>query len=361
MKLEDLGWAEPFVSALAELPIASPTPGRVTSAHRNHYTLLTVRAGQPVDILVRLGGRLRHLVDDAFDLPTVGDWVAARIPDDGEGVIEAVLPRRSALVRSRPAGGGQPQLIAANLDSVFVVCSLNEDFSPRRLERYLSLVWESGARPVILLSKLDLCRDLPHHLDRTREVAVGVPVHALSSLTAEGVDELTPYLAPGQAVALVGSSGVGKSTLVNALLGDKRVETGAIRTSDGRGRHTTSRRELHVLPSGALLIDTPGMREVGLWSDSDQGLRSAFDDVQALADACRFHDCGHQGEPGCEIAAAVERGQLTEARFRSFQKLQRELAFLHRQQDDRARREHDQRMKRVWKVRSRAFRQNPKR
>jgi ribosome biogenesis GTPase len=281
--------------------------------------------------------------------------------DDGEGSarINACLPRRSSLVRKRAGRASTPQVIAANLDVVFVVSSLNGDLNERRIERTLAMIWESGAQPVVLLTKLDLCEDAAGSIARVEAVALGVPVHALSTWTGQGVDALDRYQRAGKTLALIGSSGVGKSTLANRMLGEERIATSEIRASDERGRHTTSARELFVLPSGALLIDTPGMRELGLW-DAGDGLDAAFEDIDALASGCRFNDCKHQSEPGCAIRAAIADGLLEEARFRSYQKLQRELAHEARRHDPAAMAAHKDHYKRIFRERARATRESPK-
>jgi ribosome biogenesis GTPase len=355
MKLEQLGWADPFNTAFESLADQKLAPARVAAAQREHHRLLTEHGVFDA----RLSGRLRHEARPG-ELPVVGDWVAAQLqPDQGSATIVASLPRRSALVRKRPERSSAPQVLAANLDVVLLVTSLNRDFNPRRIERTLAMIWEGGAQPVVLLSKLDLCEEAASYREQAEAVALGVPVHALSAHSGEGLDELAPYLQPARTLALIGSSGVGKSTLVNALLGQERLATADVRASDDRGRHTTTARELFVLPAGALLIDTPGLRELGLW-DAAEGLDAAFEDVDALAASCRFGDCGHGSEPGCTIRAAMQNGTLDAERYASYLKLQRELAYEERRRDPQALLEYRQQTRRVFRARRRVLRRSPK-
>ena len=248
----------------------------------------------------------------------------------------AVLPRRTAFIRKAAGQGQIPQIVAANVDVAVLAAALTPDFNPRRLERYLAIAWQSGARPLVVLTKADLCEDVDAAVDATRALAAGVDVLAISSTTGEGLADLAGRLLPGETAVLVGSSGAGKSTLVNALAGEARMAVGEVREDDGRGRHTTSHRELILLPSGALILDTPGMRELGLM-DADEGITATFDDIDSLAEQCRFHDCGHTNEPGCAVQAALEAGALDPHRWRNYQKLQREAAFSDRKEDRAAR------------------------
>jgi ribosome biogenesis GTPase len=338
LNLHDLGWDDGFAAALE--PHENCIPARVSAQHRGGYDVLTER-GQ---LRVRLAGRLRHEAAAAADLPAVGDWVALR-----EGMIYAVLPRLSAFTRKAAWSPTEAQVLAANLDTVFVVSGLDGDFNVRRLERYLTLAWESGATPALVLTKADLCEDVGGAMLETEQVAFGVPAHVVSNVTGEGLDELSPYLAPAKTVALLGSSGVGKSTLANRLLGAELQATKAI-AEDGRGRHTTTSRQLLCLPGGALLVDTPGLREIQLW-DADHGIQEAYADVDELAAGCRFNDCAHRREPGCAVQAAIDEGRLPRERLQSYRALQRELARLARKQDARLRSE--ERKKRAALARSR--------
>jgi len=332
LNLNDLGWDDGFAASLE--PYDNCIPGRVSAQHRGEYDVLT-RAGEQ---RARVTGKLRHEAASSADLPAVGDWVALR-----EQSIQGVLPRRSAFQRKVNLGAAEAQVLAANLDSIFVVTGLDADFSARRLERYLTLAWESGATPVVVLTKADLCDDPQALLLDAEQVAVGVPVHLVSNLTGEGHDELGPYLQPAKTIALLGSSGVGKSSLANGLLGQEAQATKAL-AEDGTGRHTTTARQLLRLPGGALLVDTPGLREVQLW-EADDGIQEAFADVDELAAGCRFNDCAHTREPGCAVQEAIEDGRLPLERLQSYRVLQRELARLARKQDARLRSE--ERKKRV--------------
>jgi ribosome biogenesis GTPase len=286
---------------------------------------------------------LLHHAPNAEALPTIGDWVALLLPSgEGEALLQAVLPRRSVLVRREAGSEHQGQLIAANLDVVFLVTGLDGNFNLRRIERALTMAWNSGAAPVVVLSKADLHEDVPARVLEVEALAAGAPVLALSAQQGTGLEALCEQLPAGKTGALLGSSGVGKSTLVNRLLEEARLATQPVRPDDDRGRHTTTHRELFVLPHGGLLIDGPGMRELGLWGE-EEGLEQAFADVLALAASCRFSDCAHQHEPGCAVRAALDAGSLSVGRLESFKKLQREQAYHARQASNAAQREHKRR------------------
>ncbi|WP_375742312.1 ribosome small subunit-dependent GTPase A [Corallococcus interemptor] len=349
MSLETLGWGPDLDLALSNTlsqSSSSLVPGRVVRQQRGLLTVQTAGAA----FLARAAGRLLHQAQGAEALPTVGDWVLLQPPasGDGEALMHAVLPRRSLLKRREAGSEHDGQLIAANVDVVFLVMGLDGDFNPRRVERSLTVAWNSGATPVVLLSKADLADDAAERVREVEALAPGVDVLAVSAQTGLGVEDVRARLPPGRTGVLLGSSGVGKSTLANRLLDAARLVTQPVRADDDRGRHTTTHRELFVLENGGLIIDGPGMRELGLWGDEEEGLANAFADVLALATGCRFSDCGHQGEPGCAVKAAVEDGTLSEERHASFQKLQREQAFQHRQTDAAAQRAH----KRVERARS---------
>jgi len=321
---------EPYVSQRL-------TPGRVVAEHRDAYRIETEhgeRAGA-------LAGRLRHHATRRSELPAVGDFVAVRLAEvAGPSVIDAVLPRRTALVRRAAGDRPDDQIIAANLDIVFVMLGLDHDFNVRRVERYLAAVWESGANPVVLLNKSDLCDDLDARVDALQRVAMGVGIHVVSALTADGIGALQPYLQEGLTVGVVGSSGAGKSTLLNRLLGRDVQATSDVREHDSRGRHTTTHRELFVLPGGGIVIDTPGMREFQLSSAGEvSGVESVFADIEALAAQCRFGDCAHAREPGCAVREAVARGHLDADRLASYEKLLKELRYEASRDDPSAARE----------------------
>jgi ribosome biogenesis GTPase / thiamine phosphate phosphatase len=322
MSLHSLGWSERLQHELErarnERPESMLSPARVLVEHRGAFQV--ERDDGPC--WAELTGKLRHEATDKLALPTVGDWVLL----GAAGRIEVVLPRTSAFVRKAAGPRSEPQLVAANIDHVFVVTSANADYNPRRIERYLAAIAASGAAPVLVVNKADLCTDPGALLESLGSLAAGLPVANVSALERRGREQLEPYLRQGSTVALVGSSGVGKSTLVNWLIETEALATGPIREHDARGRHTTTRRELIAVSGGAALIDTPGMRELALWAD-DAELPGAFADIEALATQCRFLDCQHSGQPGCAIEAALERGELDAERLAHYDKLERELAW----------------------------------
>ncbi len=331
LDLQTLGWDARLSEQFEVHAHDGLVPGRVAVQHRGAYDVLTAAGELRCDVT----GRLVHEASSPAELPAVGDWVAvAARPAESTGTIQALLPRRTKFSRKTAWQSAEEQVLAANVDVVFLVTSLNEDLNLRRLERYLTLAWESGARPVILLTKSDLHPAPEAAVAAVGAIAHGVPVHAISSLSSDGLDAVRGHLGPGVTAALLGSSGVGKSTLINTLAGAELLATQGIR-EDGRGRHTTVRRELVQLPDGSLVVDTPGMRELQLWA-ADEGLEEAFDDVTRLFAHCRFSDCAHDAEPGCAVRRALEGGQLAFDRWESYVKLQRELEQLERKLDKRA-------------------------
>jgi ribosome biogenesis GTPase len=351
--LSRLGWNHDLEHAFEQLETASVIPARVTAQHRGGYVLTTGSHELTGDV----PGRMRHRARARAELPAVGDWVAVRPPSDGSHtIIEHVLPRRSSFSRNEAGDRTDEQVIATNIDVIFVVTALNEDFNLRRAERYLTMAWASGATPVAVLTKSDLCGDLAWALATFAQAAVGVPIHSVSAVTGDGIEELRSYLKPGVTGALLGSSGTGKSTLVNLLVGEKIQDVQAIR-EDGKGRHTTTARELIQLPGGGAIIDTPGMRELQLWI-ADEGLGSAFDDITELAAGCRFNDCTHEKEPGCAVKQALTEGSLPKERLTSYRKLQAELRFLERKQDRHLAHEEARRIKRLNKAHNRAARRS---
>ncbi len=330
--IEHYGWSDALSLAFAPHAAQGLSAGRVTVQHRGLYVVATDFG----DLNAQLSGRLMSEAE-AGGYPAVGDWVAlAPRPREGGATIHALLPRRTAFLRKAAHSVQDVQVVAANVDLAFLVTSMNADFNPRRLERYLAAAWQSGARPVVVLTKADLCEAAETVVAEAQAAAVGAPVLAVSAVTGDGMAALAAHLKPGETCVVVGSSGVGKSTLVNALAGEARMDTGAIRQDDSRGRHTTTHRELVLLPGGALILDTPGMREFGLL-DVGEGLDAAFEDIEALARDCRFRDCSHANEPGCAVQEALRTGVLDEARWKSFRKLRRELAFLEAKDDHLAR------------------------
>jgi len=313
--LAALGWASHFASALEALGDGSLLPARVVAADRGRFDLL----GADGPLTAALAGRLRHAAGPG-ELPVVGDWVAVE-PDPA--TIHHLLERRTVLRRAAPTGA--LQVLAANVDVVLVMSSLNRDLDPRRLEQFVAVAADGGAQPVVVLTKADLLADPSVALARVRPVTRGVPLVIVSARRGEGLEELEPWLVPGATAALLGASGVGKSTLVNALLGSERQATAPIRRSDDQGRHTTVRRELVVLPSGALLVDAPGLRLPELWT-TGEGLAAAFADLDAIAEGCRFADCAHRTEPGCAVRAAIDAGDLDPGRLAGLRELEGQAA-----------------------------------
>jgi ribosome biogenesis GTPase len=333
MRLTGFGWDEGFAAAMAALaPAPNVEPARVAIEFNYLYRLWT-NAGE---LEATSAGRLKHRAASRADLPSVGDWVAVRRRSGQDrGVIVAVLPRRSAFSRRMAGAVTDEQVVAANVDIVFIVMGLDPDFNLRRLERYLLLARDSGAAPVVVLTKPDLSATVADQTKAAAAIAGATPVHVVSPKLDQGLEQVAAYLTPGRTGALLGSSGVGKSTIINRLIGDEVRKTREVRESDARGRHTTSHRELIVLPGGGLIIDTPGMRELQLW-DVGEAVRETFDDIEALAEGCHFTDCRHRDEPRCAVKAAVDDGRLAPGRLESYHKLRDELAALTRQQDERA-------------------------
>ncbi|MGN0774260.1 MAG: ribosome small subunit-dependent GTPase A [Candidatus Ventricola sp.] len=295
--------------------------GRVVLQERSLYRIQTDCG----ELCAHVSGRFQYDAQSASDYPVVGDCVLADCADSQTAVIHQVLPRKSLFVR-RAAGSEQAeQAVAANIDTVFLCMSLNNDFNLRRLERYLAVAWESGVQPVAVLTKADLCADAAQRRLEVESVAMGVPILTVSSMEQDGYAQILPHLTPGKTVAFVGSSGVGKSTLINRLLGEERLATDGLRNDD-KGHHTTTHRELLFLPNGAMVIDTPGMRELGLLHAAS-GVEQTFADIEALAAGCRYKDCTHTGEPGCAVRAALQSGELDAGRWQSYQKLKAENAY----------------------------------
>ena len=285
-------------------------------------------------MLSEISGKLRYEALNDEEFPSVGDFVVVSLrTSEMRATIHKVLPRKSKFSRKVAGTNTKEQIVASNIDTIFLVNSLNKDFNARRIERYLIMAWESGASPVILLSKADLCVDLEEKLSQTEKAAAGVPIHIISAVDNRGMDDLNQYLKPGRTIALLGSSGVGKSTLLNYLAGEIVQETKEVRAYDDRGRHTSTSREMFILDSGAIMIDTPGMRELQLWGGTE-GISEAFEDIEALASQCRFSNCMHKKEPGCAIKQAIEDGILDEKRFKSYSTLQKESKMIEKKQND---------------------------
>ena len=341
--LHRLGWDDGWEAAFAEYRAAGLDPARVAIQHRGAYDLATEEGD------VRASAANRFVRED--DLPAVGDWVGL---DRTTGLIEALLPRRTSISRKETLNATREQILAANVDVAFLVQALPLDFNVRRLERYLAMAWESGAQPVVLLTKIDLVDDVAPFLADVEATTLGAcPVQAVSARTGEGIEELRPWFDGNRTAVLLGSSGVGKSTIVNSLVGEELIATQEVREDDQMGRHTTTRRELILLPTGGIVLDTPGIRELQLW---DADLEQTFGDVEEIARRCRFSDCNHDSEPGCAVRDALADGTLSRERWDSYVKLQRELVAIE------ARRNHLLRQERVreYKIRERQNRANNK-
>jgi ribosome biogenesis GTPase len=340
--LETLGWDAAWASELEQLEQDNLIPARVAAQHRGSYVVWSEEG----ELRARAAGRLFYAHEIGAPLPAVGDWVAVERGEGEQGTITSILARRTAFVRKQAGDDSTEQVLAANVDAAFLLAGLDDDFSLRRLERYIATAWESGAEPIVVLTKTDLCPDVPAAVLEVETVAIGVSVYPVSNITGEGVEALDVHLPPGRTVVLLGSSGVGKSTLLNRLAGTDLMRTAEV-AADGTGRHTTTHRELVRLPSGALAIDTPGLRELQFWEGD---LSAAFEDIEALALECRFRDCAHMSEPDCAVLGAVDDGRLELDRLRSWRKLQRELESIAARTDARLRIARKRRWKQIAQV-----------
>ena len=358
MKLIDLGWDDFFAKQFSQYEEKKLAPARIAREHKGLYVVFC-EAGE---FKAEITGKLRFNALSRVDFPAVGDWAAATLfPAESKAIIHAVLPRRSLFSRRAVLSGGMPetggktdeQALAANIDTVFLVSGLDNDFNLRRIERYLSAAWDSGASPVIILNKADLCPEVDEKIRQTESVATGVPVHAISAARGEGLESISRYLGRGRTIALLGSSGVGKSTIINKFLGEDSLKTKEVRGDDSRGRHTTTYREMIVLPGGGIVIDTPGMRSFKVW-DGEQGLAQIFGDIEELASQCKFTDCSHRSEPGCAVRKALDSGVIDSKRYESYLKLRKEMEFLEKRKNQKevrkSERERDKKIRNYIKI-----------
>jgi len=333
MNLKQLGYTPFFEAYFNEYASEGQIVGRVAIQNLSNYTIFTELG----ELTGEISGKLRFDVEnetaEVKGFPAVGDWVLIKpYPNEGKAIIDKILPRRNKFSRKEAGEKTKEQIVAANIDSVFIVNALNQDFNLRRLERYLTVVMENEINPIIILSKADLTDNLDEKIEQVREVVGGAAIHAISVKNNTGLDELSQYFENNKSVAVLGSSGVGKSTLINTLFGEEVAFVQEISDSSNKGKHTTTHRELMVLPQGGVIIDTPGMRELQLW-DGGEGITETFDDLEELALQCKFTDCKHKNEPGCAIQQAIEKGDIDETRLKSYQKLKREVEYMESKQN----------------------------
>lgn len=321
INIKQYGFSEMFSK---EIPQDSPLePARVLSQEKGFYRIITDKGEK----LAEVSGKFRYQATFSSEYPAVGDFVLVNWNESGNSaIIESLLPRKSAFIRKAAGEPQQEQIVAANIDTIFLCMALNNDFNIRRLERYLSIAWDSCAMPVVVLTKSDLCDDLDYKLSEVSSIAFGLDILVTTSTEENGYRELLPFISEGKTIAFIGSSGVGKSTLINLLLGKEQLKTNGLRNDD-KGRHTTTHRELFLLPSGGMVIDTPGMRELGMW-DNDTGIDRTFTEIETLASQCKFRNCTHKNEPGCAVLKTLETGELEIDRWNSYQKLKAESSYI---------------------------------
>jgi len=360
MLLEDIGWNDYFKALFELSKIENSFPARIACEQKNLYTIFC-EAGE---LLGEVSGKFKHDAGSRADFPAVGDWVVVTPrPNDNRATIHSLLPRKTVFSRKAILGGGpayglgrtEEQILTANIDSVFLVSGLDGDFNLRRIERYLSVAWDSGAVPIIVLNKSDLSENIEIQIEQVEGIALGVLIYPVSAKNNQGMESLIEHIGKGKTVTFLGSSGVGKSSIINCLLGNDQLVIGELRKSDGRGRHTTTYREMLLLPNGGIVIDTPGMREIQVWTDSD-GMERTFSDIEELANRCRFRDCNHATEPGCAIMKALDDGTLDKKRYNNYLRLQKEVRHLKLRQDQKEAR----RISREWDKKIRQHHKNMK-
>lgn len=343
-QLHEIGWNEAWESAFRPYKDRGFIPARICKEMKNSYYALTESGEVPA----KLSDLLWKAAKNRSMLPAIGDWVALHQKHEADPyIIMEILERKTCFSRKAKntfgrnfckPGSSDEQVISANVDTVFLISALDADFKLRKLERYLSLIWESGANAVIILNKADICGDYEDKVEEVKSICPEVPVHAISAIDAWGLDQVRRYVSTGLTISLIGSSGVGKSTLINALIGDELLAVGEIRQADSRGRHTTARREMVILPQGGILIDNPGLRDIKIFG-SEESLERTFEDICKLEQSCRFRDCRHDTEPGCAVKAAIEKGSLDAERLDSYRTLQKELSFVNLRREQRRKQE----------------------
>jgi len=332
MKLTALGWDNFFQKHFQRIQNQELIPARIAREHKNTYLIYTERG----ELTATVSGRFRYTTTDSGDFPAVGDWVTAKARfEEGKATIHSVLPRKTKFSRKVAGSRTEEQVLTANIDTVFLVSGLDGNFNLRRIERYMTIAWDSGGTAVIVLNKSDLCDDVDSIVELVESHFLGVPVFPISAYKNEGLDRFQEYLSVGKTSVFLGSSGVGKSSIINSLMGFDHIRTGEVRETDSKGRHTTTYREMILLPTGGIVIDTPGMREIQMWT-VDEGVETAFRDIEELVSSCRFGDCSHHNEPDCAIQEAIESGVLDIKRFERYLKLQGEKDQLSLRLDDKA-------------------------